>query len=218
MLFRSQLYKESRALRAKYAREFENVGVIDKLLSKKPGTSDRSVALEDVFKHSILNGSLDDVRNVGKTLKKVGPEGEQAWKELQGQTIEHIKDQVTRSIDRDVYGNPVVSPAKFERVIRELDQDGKLDYVFGKKGAQEVRDLLETAIAVNAPLKGAANYSNTASALIRALDRIGGTPLGKIPGFGAVSEYATKQAVKKQVKEALEFNPADVAKELRKGQ
>ena len=213
-----QLYKDARALRAKYAKEFENIGVVDKLLSKKPGTSDRSVALEDVFSHSILNGSLDDVRNIGKTLKKAGPEGEQAWKELQGQTIEHIKDQVTRSIDTDSFGNPVVSPAKFKAVVRELDQDGKLDYVFGKKGAQEVRDLLETAIAVNAPLKGAANYSNTASALIRALDRIGGTPLGKIPGFGAVSEYATKQAVKKQVKEALEFNPADVAKELRKGQ
>ena len=49
-----QLYKDARALRAKYAREFENVGVVDKLLSKKPGTSDRSVALEDVFAHSIL--------------------------------------------------------------------------------------------------------------------------------------------------------------------
>ena len=77
--------------------------------------------------------------------------------------------------------------------------------------------MLETTIAVNAPLKGAANYSNTSSAIIRALDRIGGTPLGKLPGFGAVSDYATKQAVKKQVKESLEFNPADVAKELRKG-
>lgn len=212
-----QLYKDARALRAKYAREFENVGVVDKLLSKKPGTSDRSVALEDVFSHSVLNGSLDDVRAIGRTLKKAGPEGEQAWKELQGQTIEHIKDQVTRSIDTDAFGNPVVSPAKFKAVVRELDQDGKLDYVFGKKGAQEIRDLLETTIAVNAPLKGAANYSNTSSAIIRALDRIQQTPLGKLPGFGAVSEYATKQAVKKQVQESLEFNPSDVAKELRKG-
>lgn len=213
-----QLYKDARALRAKYAKEFENVGVVDKLLSKKPGTSDRSVALEDVFSHSVLNGSLDDVRAIGRTLKKAGPEGEQAWKELQGQTIEHIKDQVTRSIDTDAFGNPVVSPAKFKAIVRELDQDGKLDYVFGKKGAQEIRDLLETTIAVNAPLKGAANYSNTSSAIIRALDRIGGTPLGKLPGFGAVSEYATKQAVKKQVQKSLEFNPSDVAKELRKGE
>lgn len=212
-----QLYKDARALRAKYAREFENVGVVDKLLSKKPGTTDRSVALEDVFGHSVLNGSLDDVMAIGRTLKKAGPEGQQAWKELQGQTIEHIKDQVTRSIDKDIYGNPVVSPAKFKAVVRELDQDGKLDYIFGKKGAQEVRDLLETTELVNAPLKGAANYSNTSSAIIRALDKIESTPLGKIPGFGAISEYANKQAIKKQVEESLKFNPSEVAKELRKG-
>lgn len=212
-----QLYKDARALRAKYAREFENVGAVDKLLSKKPGTSDRSVALEDVFGHSILNGSLDDVRNIGRTLKKAGPEGEQAWKELQGQTIEHIKDQVTRSIDTDSFGNPVVSPAKFKAVVRELDQDGKLDYVFGKKGAEEIRNLLETTILVNAPVKGAVNQSNSASAIIRAMDQIKGSPLGRIPGVGAITEIGTKQAVKKQVKEALEFDANEVAKELRKG-
>jgi hypothetical protein len=212
-----QLYKDARALRAKYAREFENIGAVDKLLSKKPGTSDRSVALEDVFSHSILNGSLDDVRNIGKTLKKAGPEGEQAWKELQGQTIEHIKDQVTRNIDTDTFGNPVVSPAKFKAIVRELDQDGKLDYVFGKKGAQEIRDLLETTILVNKPVKGAVNESNTASVLIRAMDKIKGSPLGKIPGVGAVTEYGTKQGVKKQVEEALNFDANAVAKELRKG-
>lgn len=213
-----QLYKDARALRAKYGREFENVGVVNKLLSKKPGTTDRSVALEDVFSHSILNGSLDDVRNIGKTLKKAGPEGEQAWKELQGQTIEHIKDQVTRNIDTDTFGNPVVSPAKFKAVVRELDQDGKLDYVFGKKGAQEIRDLLETTILVNAPVKGAVNQSNTASALIRAMDKIKASPLGKIPGVGAVTEYGTKQGIKKQVEESLNFDPNAIAKELRKGE
>lgn len=212
-----ELYKEARKLRSQYAKQFENVGVVDKLLSKKPGTSDRSVALEDVFSHSILNGSLDDVRNIGRTLKKAGPEGEQAWKELQGQTIEHIKDQVTRNIDTDSFGNAVVSPAKFKSIVRELDQDGKLDYVFGKKGAQEVRDLLETTILVNAPVKGAVNQSNTASAIIRAMDRIKESPLGRIPGVSAVTEYGTKQGIKKQVEESLNFDPNAVAKELRKG-
>lgn len=212
-----QLYKEARALRAKYAREFENVGAVDKLLSKKPGTTDRSVALEDVFGHSILNGSLDDVRNIGRTLKKAGPEGEQAWKELQGQTIEHIKDQVTRNIETDSFGNPVVSAAKFKSVVRELDQDGKLDYIFGKKGAQEIRDLLETTILVNSPVKGAVNTSNSASAIIRAMDKIKSSPLGKLPGVEAITDYGTKKAIQKQVEESLNFDPNAVAKELRKG-
>jgi hypothetical protein len=215
------LYKEARQLRTKYGREFENIGYVDKLLRTKPGTTDRAVGFEDVFDHAILNGTRDDVAAIGRTLKKAGPEGQQAWKELQGQTIQYMKDQVTKSVDVDSFGNPVVSPAKFKSVVTTLDQDGKLDYLFGKKGAQEIRDLLETTINVNAPLKGAANYSNTASALITALDKVNQTPLGKIPGLGTMSKYMVEKgkesALKKQIQESITFKPEDVAKELRKG-
>lgn len=200
-------YQAARALRAKYGREFENIGAVDKLLRTKKGTDDRAVAFEDVFSHSILDGSLDDVRSIGKTLKKAGPEGEQAWKELQGQTIQYIKDQVTKSIDTDVYGNPVVSPAKFKSIVTQLDQDGKLDYVFGKKGAQEIRDLLDTTIIINAPLKGATNYSNSSSAIIRALDQIKSSPLGRLPFVGGLTDYGTKKAIKKQVEESINYLP-----------
>ena len=210
-------YQAARALRTKFGREFENIGAIDKLLRTKKGTEDRAVAFEDVFKHSVLDGSLDDVQAIGRTLKKAGPEGEQAWRELQGQTIEHIKDQVTRNIDTDMFGNPVVSPAKFKSIVRELDQDGKLDYLFGKKGAQELRDLLEATILVNAPLKGAVNQSNTASAFIRAMDKIKGSPLAKLPLVKSSADYGIRREMKKQVEEALNFDPNAVAKELRKG-
>jgi hypothetical protein len=211
-------YQKARVLRAKFGKEFENIGAVDKLLRNKKGTDDRAVAFEDVFKHSILDGSLDDVRNIGVTLKKAGPEGQQAWKELQGQTIEHIKDLVTRNVDRDIFDNPVVSPAKFNSVLRGLDQDGKLDYVFGKQGAQEIRDLFQYTMDVNSPLKGATNYSNTASSsIINALDKIKGSPLGKLPLVKSASDYGIRQQIKKQVKESLEFTPDDLAKELKKG-
>jgi len=210
-----QLYQEARKLRTKFGREFENVGYVDKLLRTKPGTTDRSVAFEDVFDHSILNGSLDDVRAIGMTLKKAGPEGQQAWKELQGQTIQYMKDQVSKSVDVDAFGNPVVSPAKFKSVVTQLDQDGKLDYIFGKAGAEEIRNLLEYTINVNAPLKGAANYSNTSSAIISALDKIGGI---RIPGVSNIAEFAAKKgkesALKKQIEESINYNP--MAEALRK--
>lgn len=210
-------YQAARALRTKFGREFENIGAVDKLLRTKKGTEDRAVAFEDVFKHSVLDGSLDDVQAIGRTLKKAGPEGEQAWRELQGQTIEHIKDQVTRNIDTDMFGNPVVSPAKFKSIVRELDQDGKLDYLFGKKGAQELRDLLETTILINAPLKGAVNQSNTASAFIRAMDKIKASPLAKLPLVKSSADYGIRQELKKQVEESLNFDPNALSKELRKG-
>jgi hypothetical protein len=50
------------------------------------------------------------------------------------------------------------------------------------------------------------------------MDKIKASPLGKIPGVGAVTEYGTKQGIKKQVEESLNFDPNAIAKELRKGE
>jgi hypothetical protein len=215
------LYKDARALRSKYARDFENVGYVDKLLSKKTGTTDRAVALEDIFDHAILKGSLADVMAVGRTLKKAGPEGQQAFKELQGQTIQHMKDLVTSNVERNASGSPVVSPAKFNSIVRTLDQDGKLDYIFGKKGAEEIRNLLETTMMTNSPLKGAVNTSNTASALIRGLDAVSNFS-SSIPLVGGATKYvaskAKESALKKQVEEAVNFDPKKLAEQLRKEQ
>jgi len=216
------LYQEARKLRQEYSQRFENIGAINRLLTTKPNSTDRTVAFEDVFNKSIINGSLDDVKNLGYALKKGGPEGQQALSELRGQTIEYLKDKVTQSIDTDMYGNPVVSPAKFKTAVRQLDQDGKLDYLFGKKGAQEIRDLMEVTIMVNAPVKGAANYSNSASALISALDRYGAGIMGKLPfGIGQIAEYSFEKAkqkeLSKKVKESINYSPENMAKQLRKG-
>jgi hypothetical protein len=216
-----ELYQKARKLRENYSREFENVGFVDKLLSKKSGTTDRAVALEDVFDHSIMKGSLDDVRSIGRTLKRAGPEGEQAWRELQGQTIEQMKAAVTKNIQRDEAGNPIVSPRQLDSFVKNLDADGKLDYIFGKKGAQEIRDLRDTAITVYSPVAGI-NQSNTASALTQALDRIRGSALSKLPmGVGSLyevgAEIATKKKLGKQVQEAVDFDPNALSKELRKG-
>jgi len=216
-----KLYQEARKLRQEYAQRFENIGAVDRLLSTKRNSSDRVVAFNDVFQKSIINGTLDDVKNLGYALKKSGDEGLQALRELRGQTIEYLKDRVTQSIDTDMFGNPVVSPAKFKSAVRELDQDGKLDYLFGKRGAQEIRDLMETTILVNAPLKGAANYSNTASAVIRGLDMINRSPIGKIPVVGSLTKYsfekAQEKALKQKIKESINYSPSKMAEELKKG-
>ena len=211
-----ELYQTARALRTKYSRQFEDVGAIDKLLRTKKGTTDRAVAFEDVFKHSILDGSRDDVATLGLTLKKGGQQGQQAWKELQGQPIQPIKDKVPPSPEWDSFGNPVVSPAKFKSVLNEIDQDGKLDYIFGKAGANEVRNLYETTLNVNAPLKGAVNYSNTSSALMKALDGVALLPVARVIGVKQGLEKVKEMGIKKQVKESLNYTPEGMADALRK--
>ncbi len=205
------LYKEARKKRVQYARQFENAASVDKLLRNKPGTTDRAVAFEDIFEHSILKGSFDDTRNIALLLKKGGQEGQQAWKELQGQTIEYIKEQATKNIQRDAAGRPIPSAAAMNKVIRDLDSDGKLDYIFGKKGAEEIRELRDVMVDVYSPVPGTTNYSNTASALLRGLERINASPLSKIPVVGSATKYAEESLQQKQLKklveESLKYQP-----------
>jgi hypothetical protein len=198
-------YKRARALRLQYGKEFEDVGVIDKMMSTKPGTRDRAVAYEDVFKHSIMSGSLDDVRMVRKTLQTAGPEGQQAWKELQGATVQHIKDEITKNVSTDIRGNTIVSADKLTRVVRELDKDGKLDFIFGKQGAQQMRDITEAAKDVLTFPPGSVNTSGTASVL---LDALGSAAVGRLPtaaaqAIAAVRRIRESSAMKKRVAEAL---------------
>jgi hypothetical protein len=205
------LYRKARQMRVQYARQFEDAAAVDKLLSKKPGTTDRSVALEDVFDFAILKGSFDDTRNIALLLKKGGTQGQQAWRELQGQTLDYIRDQVTKSTQRDSSGRPIPSAARMNTIVRDLDADGKLDYIFGKKGAEEIRNLRDVMIDVYSPVPGAANYSNTSSSFIRALENINRTPLSKIPGIGTATRYAEEsarqKALKKLVDESLNYRP-----------
>ena len=210
------LYQDARKLRANYAREFENVGVVDKLLSKKAGTTDRAVALEDVFNHAILKGSLDDVKAISRTLKRAGPEGQQAFRELLAQTLEHMREGITKNIQRDANNNPIVSAKQFDTIVRNLDASGKLDYLFTKKGAEEIRNLRDTAITVYDVPQGI-NTSNTSSALTKVFDKL----LQKIPFAGPMVEAGTealeKQKLSKQVKEAVNYSPSKMAEELKKG-
>lgn len=198
-------YKRARSLRLNYAKEFEDVGVIDKLMSTKPGTRDRAVAYEDVFRHSIMSGSLDDVRAVRKTLQTAGPGGMQAWRELQGQTVQHIKDLITKSSSPDTRGNTPVSAAQLSRVITELDGDGKLDFIFGKRGGQQMRDISQAAKDVLTFPAGSVNTSGTASVL---LDALGSAATGRLPmaasqAISAIKRMRQSSAMKRRVADAL---------------
>ena len=158
-----------------------------------------------------MKGSFDDTRNIALLLKKGGTQGQQAWRELQGQTVEYIKDQATKNIQRDAKGQPIPSAAAMNKVVRDLDADGKLDYIFGKKGAEEIRNLRDTMMDVYNKVPGTVNYSNTSSAFIRAMEKINKSPLSRIPGVGAATRYteeaAKESALRKLVEESLKYQP-----------
>lgn len=203
------LYRQARRMYENYANEFKNTAIVDKLLRNKPGSRDRAVAYEDVFRTSMLSGSLDDVRHLRRTLQTAGEQGQQAWKELQGQTVQYIKDQATKSVALDVNGNPIISPAALDKIIRGLDEDGKLDFIFGKQGAQQMRTVNDVVKDIYTAPPGSVNTSNTAGVLIGLMDTaVSGVAGAPLP-IGTALRYGIKRAkasaLQKKIGESLNY-------------
>lgn len=191
------LYRAARRLRAQFADEFQNVGLTAKLLSTKRGTSERAIAFGDVFDKVVINSPIDELNKIRSTLLRSGNEGKQAWADMKAAGIRYIRDRATGedkgAVGRDEFGNPLISPSALNKAVLELDQDGKLQSLYGKKQAQTLRDLAELSIDIYTAPPGAINFSNTASALQVALDSLGTWAVTGIPGPAATG---LTQAVK----------------------
>jgi len=203
------LYQQARAARARYAADYENIGLVKNLLGFKRGTTDRAIALEEVLNRSIIDPgtSLDTVRQIRRLLQTEGPKGMQAWKELQGGTLQYIKEEALRNVAPDQFGNRVVSPAQLDRVITNLDKNGKLDFVFGKKGAEQLRTINDVAKDVLTVPPGTVNTSNTASVLAGLMDvAISGTsgvPAPVMTSFRLMAKGIKDAKTRARVKRAL---------------
>lgn len=205
------LYKQARAARIQYADTFENAGLVKKLMGTKPGTVDRQVALEKVAEQAIYSRgtALDDIKALKGVLDQASSRGERAWRELQGATLEHIRDQAYKGVTRDESGQAVISPAALERVITDLDRSGKLNYVFGRKTADLLRTINEVAKDVVTAPPGSINTSGTSSAVLNALDTLGTFGISGLPIPGGKLLAGLKSALqnrelRKEVKRLLD--------------
>lgn len=190
-------YRDARMARKQLAKDFEDSSRVASLLGTKAGYADRKVALADVFDHIVLDGSMEEMQTVGKVLKRAGPQGQQAWAEIQGQTIQHLKDQITKNASGQL------SFPKLNTAINALDREDKLTYLFGKTGRDQLIDLRDSIQDALVKQPGAVNYSNTSSALIRSLDQLSKF---QIPLAGKLADVAKTKAMEKQVAESLNFN------------
>ena len=68
------LYQEARAARRQFAKEFEDVSSVAKLVGSKG--EDRLVRLSDVFDNVILGSTKEDVQHITGLLKRAGPDGQ----------------------------------------------------------------------------------------------------------------------------------------------
>jgi hypothetical protein len=190
-----KLYQEARQARTQLAKEFEDVIRVDKLLNTKAGYADRKIALSDVYDHIVVDGSLEEMRTVTSLLKKT-PEGREAYKELQGQTLQRMKDLLLKKGDE----TDAVRLDRFSNFVTELDREEKLAYMFGKTGRNEIMDLRQAIKDVLVKEPGAVNYSNTSGAVLRGLEALQSL---RFPGAKPAAEAVRTMEVKGKVKEAL---------------
>lgn len=189
------LYQAARKARRDLAKQFEDVSRVDKLLGTKAGYKDRRVALDNVYNHVVLDGSLEEMRTVTTLLKKSGPAGRQAYAELQGQTIQQMKDLLVGSAGDEL------AFRRFNTLVNQLDVEEKLAYMFGKTGRDQIIDLRDAIKDVAVKRPGAVNYSGSGSAVTRGLE-----VLNKIrfPGAQTLATMARTREVTGKVTQALE--------------
>ena len=191
------LYRAARTQRKELAKEFEDTYRVAKLLGTRGGYADRAVALDDVFSHVVLDGSLEEMRTVTKLLKKGGAEGQQAYAELQGQTIQYLKDQLTKNASGQL------SFAKLKNAIDTLDREDKLVYMFGGKGREVLTDLRDTIQDALVKPPGTVNYSNTGNVVVRALDKLASL---RLPLAKSAADIVKNREITKQVEESTKYN------------
>ena len=118
-----------------------------------------------------------------------------------------MRDEATKGVGRDELGNPILSPAQLDRVVGQLDKSGKLDFVFGKKGAEQLRTINDVAKDVLTAPPGAVNTSNTASVLAGMMDiAISGTagvPAPVMTSFRLLTKGIKDAKTRARVRQAL---------------
>lgn len=200
------LYKAARAERKRFGDKWENHTIIKDLTGNKKGTDDRKVAYEKVVDRVIYSGSLDDLRQAKRTIMTSGPEGKQSWSEIQAAVLQNIKDEATKGVAPDGQGNQMISPAALNAQIRKLDD--KLDFIFGKQGADKLRALNEVSKTIfTVPTSAAINHSNTAATLSAAMDLVlsgmSGFPAPVASALRLSTKHIKDQKIRKRVEDAL---------------
>lgn len=203
------LFKEARQARTEMGRKFENRAIVARLVKNRKGMDDPQVAADQVFRKSILGASPAEITFLKRVLQTTeGESGKQAWKELQGATLKHIRDKAVDNVNTDSMGRPVISADKLNRAVQELDQNGRLDVILGKEMASRVRDLNEVSQYINTVPPGTlVNTSGTTMTLIAALGETGMLGGPWMTGAREISKMIKSGKTKAKINDALNALP-----------
>ena len=165
-----EAYKQARALRKQQAIKYEGRAIVANLLTKVRGRDDPKIEASEAFQKSILNSTPEEITFLRRVLFTSGKDGQQAFRELQGATIDYLRKEAVKSGRTDSQGRPVVDTGAVRKATEALDANGRLDIMLGKKGAQNIRDVNEVLSYINTTPPGTLiNNSGTAATLMENL-------------------------------------------------
>jgi hypothetical protein len=165
-----EAYKEARALRRQQAIKYEGRAIVANLLTKVRGRDDPKIEASQAFQKSILNSTPEEITFLRRVLFTSGKDGQQAFRELQGATVDYLRKEAVKSGRTDSQGRPVVDTGAVRKATEALDANGRLDIMLGKKGAQNIRDVNEVLSYINTVPPGTLiNNSGTAATLMENL-------------------------------------------------
>lgn len=200
-----ELYAKARAARIAQREQFEDPMVINRLVSEKAG-GDRVTPFEDVFKRSVITGSVDDLSKLRGQLLTGGEDAA-----LQGNGVQAFKDLRAAALDYIKLGamNNAKDEFSYAGLKKSMDSIGreKMEVLFGKNTANELFNVLESAKDMKAVFNKTGVYNpGTASAgmdwLINVLDNVTGiVGLGKAGTYGRIFLKGGAEKIKEMVNE-----------------
>lgn len=183
-------YQKARNARIQHAKTFEDPGAISDVLEMKSRT-DRKLPFEDIWRKKVMNASVDDLTRLkeqlltGDAATRNG--GKAAWRNIQSQTVEFIKERAANSITSPTKtGSAEFSPSGLKRALDQIGDD-HLGLIFSKETVRQLHQLDAVSRDVKShptTVKG----SPTSANLMVMLDRI----LGHVPMVGPIGRGAIR--------------------------
>jgi len=216
----SAAYKNARQGWKALKDEFDKQGRIKKLVTKKGYSSDRATALEDTLDH-VIKSPAEDIAKIRKSLNET-PAGRQAWKDIQGGVLEHLREKATGV--RRIPGQTGVPQfnSSFLDSYNELKADGKIDELFAPKQRRMLDELAKAIEDVRTKPSGRIAGSDTVPRINAMIEDTFDKVLGMVPIVGkpmAIGRQMFKEAKegRAQTKRAVTSPLESAAEQARKG-
>ena len=193
----AKAWKTARDAFRAHKAEFANQEAIARLVENKGDafSTDPRTALEDVWKVSVKNAKLDQIRTLKRSLLS-GPDaetrlaGKKALRELRAETARDMLREITKGVSTNEAGEANITADSINRWINSMGGEAKLEVVFGRRATNQLMKIREAAKIVKTEPTVRNVGSNTFQKILNWMDDSGLGKLAKSIGGGPVLHAA----------------------------